>query len=354
MALSVTSAPWQQVALPALDLRRLLAALVSTEGVTTSGDMAVSQRGAGANYSVDIAAGSALVKGDTVAGQGYYLAYNDATFNLTGFTAANATNPRIDRVVVRVRDAFHGDAANDVSFQILTGTPTGGATLANLSGAPAVGNSQLLLANILIPANATTITTTNIDSSSGVRTLTRAANSTISTIVKPARNTVANTAAESDLFGTAGTGYSIPGGLLGTDGVVKLKLGADLLDNAAGNITVKVYYGASAIYTTNTVVGPTASATHRTFWLDLALQNQAATNAQWLTGYGGIGSATSVVAGVGEPVGISAPFYSDFFMTAAAATVDSTAAQNFRVTWTWSAASASLSVATKVCLIEIV
>jgi len=163
MALSVTSAPWEQVNMPSLDLRRFVSALLTSEGVQGSGDMAVTQRGAGANMSTDIAAGKALVQGDSVAFQGMYLAYNDATVNLTGFTASHATLPRVDRVVLRVRDAFHGDAANDEAFIILTGTATSGATLANLTGAAAVGNSQLLLANILIPAASASITTANID-----------------------------------------------------------------------------------------------------------------------------------------------------------------------------------------------
>jgi len=148
--------------MPALDLRRLITAIVQSEGVRTSTDLQVAQRGAGANMSVDISSGFATIQGDVVAGQGFYFAYNDAVYNLSGFTAANATNPRIDRVVIRVRDAFHGDPANDVSFQILTGTATSGANLSNLTGAAAVGNSQLLLANILVPANATSITTGNI------------------------------------------------------------------------------------------------------------------------------------------------------------------------------------------------
>jgi len=162
MALVVTSAPWQQVNMPALDLRRFLSYGLA-EGVGSSTAMAVSQRAAGANMSVDIAVGDAIVQGDSVTNQGKYFAYNDAVFNLTGFTAAHATLPRIDRVTLRVRDAFHGDAANDFSFQIVTGTATSGATLANLTGAAAIPNSQLLLANILIPAASASIVDANID-----------------------------------------------------------------------------------------------------------------------------------------------------------------------------------------------
>lgn len=162
MTLAVTSAPFQSVNMPALDLRRFLSAGLQ-EGVMSSTAMAVAQRAAGANMSVDIAAGEAAVAGESITNQGLYYAYNDATFNLTGFTAANATLPRIDRVALRVRDAFHGDAASDLAFVIVTGTATAGATLANLNGVTAVPAGHLLLANVLIPATATTVTSTNID-----------------------------------------------------------------------------------------------------------------------------------------------------------------------------------------------
>jgi microcystin-dependent protein len=163
MALNVTSAIWQQVNTPALDMRRFIGALITTEGVSVAGDLAPAQRAAGANMSTDIPVGQAVIKGDAATNQGYYYVWNDAVVNLTGFTAAHATLPRIDRVAIRVRDSFHGEAANDVSFQILTGTATSGATLANLNGALAVPGSHLLLANILIPALATSIITANID-----------------------------------------------------------------------------------------------------------------------------------------------------------------------------------------------
>lgn len=163
MTLSYTSPIFQQVNSPAIDVRRFVSILAPSEGVAGTGDMAVTQRGAGANYSVDIAAGRALVQGDSITNQGMYYAYNDGTINLTGFTAAHATLPRIDRVCLRVRDAFHGDAANDLAFVIVTGTATSGATLVNLNGVAAVPASHLLLANILIPAASSTITTANID-----------------------------------------------------------------------------------------------------------------------------------------------------------------------------------------------
>ena len=162
MAFVTVSAPFEQVGMPALDLRRFLATIVTAEGVRGGGDLVASQRAAGADMSVDLAFGYALVQGDSVVGQGYYHVFNNAAYNLTGFAAAHATLPRVDRVVLRARDMFHGDAANDVAPLILTGTATAGATLANLTGAAAVANNQLLIANVLMPAAAVSITTANI------------------------------------------------------------------------------------------------------------------------------------------------------------------------------------------------
>lgn len=162
MTLVTVSGPHQQAAMPAVDVRRALQSLVTREGARAAGEMLVGQRAAGANMSVDIAAGLAGVFGDTVAGQGLYVAYNDAAVNLA-VSAAHATLPRIDRVCLRVRDAFHGDAANDFSFVTVVGTATAGATLANLTGAAAVPANHLLLANVLVPAAAASIVTANID-----------------------------------------------------------------------------------------------------------------------------------------------------------------------------------------------
>jgi len=123
--------------------------------------MQVSQRAAGANMSVDIAAGHAVIFGDDVAGQGVYSAYNDGVVNLA-IAAAHASLPRVDRVCLRLRDAFHGGAANDFAFVVVAGTPTSGATLSNLSGAAAVPANHLLLANVLVPAAAASILAANI------------------------------------------------------------------------------------------------------------------------------------------------------------------------------------------------
>lgn len=168
MATTTTSAPQQGVNMPAVDLRQMLGAVISSEGVRTSTDLQVTQRAAGANLSVDVAAGSAAIQDDHATGGGFY-AYTLATATNVPVGAADASNPRIDRIVIRVRDSALGDAANDVGPVVVAGTASAGANLTNLTGAAAVPDSSLLLANVLVGAAASTVPNANIDSTSTVR-----------------------------------------------------------------------------------------------------------------------------------------------------------------------------------------
>jgi hypothetical protein len=98
-----------------------------TEGILkTNGllDLKVTQRGAGANLSVDVAKGAAWVLGDTsVDLQPCYRIYNDATVNL-GITA-DPTNPRKVLVIAQVTDAGFAGATRNWALQALHGTPAG-------------------------------------------------------------------------------------------------------------------------------------------------------------------------------------------------------------------------------------
>lgn len=82
------------------------------EGVFDRTSLKVSQRGAGANMSVDVAAGKCIVQGDDQTDQGSYTVYSDAVFNLTGFVASSS-NTRYDIVVMQVNDPNAGGAAGD-------------------------------------------------------------------------------------------------------------------------------------------------------------------------------------------------------------------------------------------------
>lgn len=138
------------------------------EGVMTSAAMAVTAA-AGGGMRVDIAAGSALVKGDTgspVTGlsHGLYLVANDASVaNAVTLTGSHATLPRLDQIVLRVRDSTDlASGADDALFEVLTGTATSGATLDNRNGAAALTNDRLRLADVLVPAASSAVTAGNV------------------------------------------------------------------------------------------------------------------------------------------------------------------------------------------------
>lgn len=146
----------------ALELRRMVTALFNEGVVGLGSDFAVSQRAAGANMSVDVAAGEAYVKGDSIAAQGLYYQRSAGTVNVP-VTASDASNPRIDRVVLEIKDDIHDLGGLNVGrIRTIDGTPTAVATLNNLNGAGAVPSTCLLLANVLVPAASSSVTTANI------------------------------------------------------------------------------------------------------------------------------------------------------------------------------------------------
>jgi len=132
------------------------------EGVVGATDLKVVQRGAGANQSVDVGAGFAWVQIDTGTRNGMGHVTNDATANVT-VTASDATNPRIDQIILRWNDTSIPTGSGNVpTLAVLTGTATSGATLDNRTGAAALPNDCLRLADILVPATSTSVTTANI------------------------------------------------------------------------------------------------------------------------------------------------------------------------------------------------
>jgi hypothetical protein len=149
----------------AIDARRFWGVSIQ-EGAITAGSYEVTQRGAGSNLSVDIAASTgngAIVQGDAVTAQGlYFVPPHTAVIN-EAITTANATNPRIDQVVLEIKDTTHdASGSNLAQTRVVTGTATGGATLDNRTGAAALPASALLLADVLVAATDTAISNSEI------------------------------------------------------------------------------------------------------------------------------------------------------------------------------------------------
>lgn len=138
------------------DFRRAVAALTPNEGTVDQNDLAVSPRAAGANMSVDVAKGRALVPGTSIANQGTYSVHSTAVENVP-IATADATNPRIDLIVAQVYDR-QADGGTRYGWQpiAVAGTP------ASSPVPPATPNSALVLANVRVAAGATSIVASNI------------------------------------------------------------------------------------------------------------------------------------------------------------------------------------------------
>lgn len=134
-------------------LDRALIAQLWDEGVMDLTAFKVSQRGAGANFTVDITAGYGIVQGDDQADQGNYQFRSTAVENIT-VSAAPGSNSRIDLICLRIYDSNAGGVgtsagqstasipANTGAFVHIAGTASGSPV------APAVPASCLLLATI--------------------------------------------------------------------------------------------------------------------------------------------------------------------------------------------------------------
>jgi len=151
----VSPPSWLQAgSYPAESDRQVQQAIYATTGIIGSSSLAITANSP-AGMTVLAATGWAAVVGTTQANMGTYVFYNDATTTLT-VTTANPTNPRIDRVVATVRDAYYTGAFNDVIFQVVAGTPAGSPV------APATPANSISLATIAVGAAVTQINSGNI------------------------------------------------------------------------------------------------------------------------------------------------------------------------------------------------
>jgi hypothetical protein len=140
----------------AQDFRSVISTLAPNAGTVRANDLKVGPRAAGANMSVDVAAGKAIVEGTSVANQGTYIVQSTATENVP-LATADATNPRIDLIVAQVYDK-QADGGTRYGWQPVpvTGTPASSPT------APAVPPNALLLAEVRVNAGAASVSASNI------------------------------------------------------------------------------------------------------------------------------------------------------------------------------------------------
>jgi hypothetical protein len=120
---------------------------------------------------VNVSTGEAMIGGTEGGAQGAYYGRVSSVTNLLIATASGA-NPRIDTICLTVSDTGYtepsGGSGSQVGLFVVTGTPTVGATLANLSGAASLPGSSLLLGYVLVPTSAANIVTADIANVAGV------------------------------------------------------------------------------------------------------------------------------------------------------------------------------------------
>jgi hypothetical protein len=156
------------VAVAGQDLRLQLASAFLT-GASPSGTTGIAARpgvrygtgnplqvNASSGMNITVNAGTAFVQGGASATAGMYTACLDTTQTLTVATS-DPTNPRIDNVIAWVTDSGNSSSTTVIALQ--TGTP------APSPVAPTLPTNALLLAQISVAANASSITSGNITDS---------------------------------------------------------------------------------------------------------------------------------------------------------------------------------------------
>jgi hypothetical protein len=102
-----------------------------------------------------VESGVACIPGTESGAQANYWATNDAQVTLS-ISAAHATLPRIDIVVVNIRDTFYSGASNDSQLQVITGTP------ASSPAVPTAPANSITICQVAVGAAVTSIVDANI------------------------------------------------------------------------------------------------------------------------------------------------------------------------------------------------
>lgn len=147
---------------PAATFRMAIAALagIGGEGILAPTSAVVTQRGAGANFSVDIQPFQAIVAGTDVSEQGSYLVTNTAVFNLAT-PSPPGSGTRTHRLVAQVRDKKNNGTWTTYDWTPVIVQDTG-------SGEPAEPASSETLADITIAAGQASVTNANINQSGNI------------------------------------------------------------------------------------------------------------------------------------------------------------------------------------------
>ena len=141
---------------------------IIASGLVAAGDLTVSAPVSG--LSVNVSVGECILGGSEGGAQGGYYARNAAVANLS-ISAASPSLPRVDTICMTQSDAGYteptGGSGSGAGLQVITGTPTSGASVTPgsggyLAGVGSLPLSSLALAYVLVPTSATSIVSADV------------------------------------------------------------------------------------------------------------------------------------------------------------------------------------------------
>jgi hypothetical protein len=154
---------------PAILFRRALGSLLNPAGGLVAAGQGTVKAKATPNMGIEVEPLEIWIPGTTLPTQGMYYGYgNTATALAIG--AASTSNPRVDTIIARIEDSGYAGSANEFCLEVLAGTPTSGITKPPKTGAEATTDkaaaipaSSMVLAYALVPQNASSITSGDIE-----------------------------------------------------------------------------------------------------------------------------------------------------------------------------------------------
>ncbi len=276
----------------------------------------------------------AVAKGAVLsAGIMYAVAAADVTI-----TTADATNPRLDLIVVTAAGAL----------AVRAGTP------AAAPKPPARTANDVVIAVVYVPANDTAIATSQI---SDMRVIRGGANVGRGAPIIVHKTTTAettnNSAAAIHVLKPSSSGVSIPSGLFLAGQILRVRVGGNLLINSGTpTVTFIISYGGTTMFSDITAAW-TADADRAAWFIDFQVTAQG-TSDQALSGQfmlSPIAAKTAPTTGIGD-VGSSACFVTPISGSAA---VDSDAANRLlAVTITMSVANAANEIVVETATVELI
>lgn len=248
-------------------------------------------------------------------------------------TAAHATNPRLDLVVINSAGAI----------AVRAGTP--GVFDPDLDLAPkspARTANDVVLAVVYVPANDTTIAANQI---TDMRVLRTQGPITIHKVTSPV---TFNTTSAIQTY----LSLVVPNGLLLSTRGLRVRMGGNMLTNSGTpTMTLTIAYGGTTLYAdASAALG--ASATRRAWSVTFDLIAQA-NNDQSLVGRAGISVATGATTGLGDAAGSGGGVTG--FDIGGSAAVDSDAAdQTLTLQWTMSVSNAAVETVMELATVDLI